>query len=386
MTSRIPRLLAVAGLLILGVTLAFCCSPSQFVTMFALGAVGMALTTDDIADMVKSTLKELGRMKFQQISQELQNYEIFTKWFKKGKVIQETGLGIQKSIMHVLTTQARHQSFADVDITNIQDVMTNMSVPWRHVQTTWSYFYQEMLQNKGEQRIFNVIQPRRIAALISMATELENKAWASPASSSDTVDPLGIPHWVVKNSSEGFNGGAASGWTTKGGINPTTISKWKNYTGTYALTGGVTKAGLCRTMRKALYKTDWRSPVGVPDYRKGEDRYRHYVNDDLILQLEDIGESQNENLGKDLASINGGDLLFRKHPVVRIPQLNGDTTNPWYMIDHSTFFVYVLKGDFNRETGPKQNADNHNAYDTFLETSYNYLCVDPRRQAVVYGV
>lgn len=361
-------------------------SEAQIKTMFCMMAVGMALTADDIGDMVKSTLKELGRMKFQQISQELQDYEIFTKWFKKGKVIQETGLGIQKSIMHVLTTQARHVSFADVDVTNIQDLMTQMSVPWRHVQTTWSYFRQEMLMNKGEQRIFNIIQPRRIASLISLATELENKAWASPASSSDTTDPYGIPYWIVKNSSTGFNGGAPSGHTTVGGINPTSISKWKNYTSTYALTGGVTKAGLIKTMRTALRKCQWKSPVGVPDYRKGADRYRNYVNETLIGQLEDIGEAQNENLGRDIASVDGGDIVFRKHPIVWIPQLDADTTNPWYMIDHATFFVYVLKGDFLHETGPKMNSDNHNAYDNFTEATYNFLNVDRRRSAVVYGV
>jgi hypothetical protein len=379
-----------AGAMLLGIVLAvlacFSGSPEQVATMFCMCAVGMALTADDIADMVKSTLKELGRMKFQDISQELQDYEIFTKWFKKGKVIQETGIGIQKSIMHVLTTQARHVSFADVDVTSIIDLMTQMSVPWRHVQTTWSYFRQEMLMNKGDQRIFNVIEPRRKAALISLATELENKAWASPSSSSDTTDPLGIPHWIVKNSSTGFNGGAPSGWTTVGGINPSTITKWKNYTGTYPLTGGVTKAGLIKTMRTALRKCMWKSPVGVPDYRKGANRYRNYVNETLISQLEDIGESQNENLGRDIASVEGGDLTFRKHPIAWIPQLDGDTTNPWYMIDHSCFFVYVLKGDFLHETGPKMNADNHNAYDTFLEATYNYLCVDRRRNAVIYGV
>lgn len=340
------------------------------------------LTAQDIADLVATTLYDLGPLRFQQIAQNRQYYEVFSKWFKKDRVAFDSGQGIQRTLMNkVDTAAAAHVGYLEEDSVNIPDVIDLLQVPWRHARTHWAIVYQtDILMNSGRALVLNVIKPRRAAALLGLVEELENKAWASPASSSDKVDPYGITYWIVKNNTTGFNGGAASGHTTVGGVSLTDSVKFKNYTAQYTTSD---KPDLIKKLRTAHRKVHFISPITIQDYRGqiGE-RYRCYVNETLMSSLEDVGEAQNENLGRDIASMDGT-ITFRRHPVVWIPKLDDDTTNPFYLVDHSTFYPAVLKGDYLRESEAMRAPNQHNAYEIFIDLSYNYICVDRRRNAVV---
>ena len=109
------------------------------------------------------------------------------------------------------------------------------------------------------------------------------------------------------------------------------------------------------------------------------------MNESTISDFEDVASQQNDNLGPDVASIDGT-TTFRKHPVLYIPYLddNAVQTNPIYMIDHSTWNPIVLKGDYLRETTPAKAAKQHNVFECFVDLSYNFICVDRRRNAVLY--
>lgn len=339
------------------------------------------ITADDLNDLVKGTLRNLGPPSFSDIAQELQNYEVMSKWFKKDKVVLDDGYGIKRILMNRVADSAAHVGLLDSDVSSITDVLDEMVVPWRYVETKWSVIYEETLMNRGKSLITNIIKPRRASAMLSLAAELEARAWAAPSSSSDTKMPYGLPYWVVKNTSTGFNGGAASGHTTVAGVDLTNSPTFKNYTATYTT---VSKPDLITKLRTAKRKCVFISPIDLQDYRNGKgERYRLYVNEATMASLEDVGEAQNENLGKDIASIDGMSMMFRGHPIIWVPQLDSDTNNPIYMIDHTTFYPCVLKGDFMRET-VKQNPDNHDVTDTFNDTGYNYICINRRANAVVY--
>ncbi len=339
-----------------------------------------ALTADDILDLVKGTLRHLGRPKFEQIAQTLQRYEVFPKWFKKDKATFDHGIGIQRSLMTRLSTAARHVGFTAVLQHNIEDLIEQMYVPWRHAETHWSYIFQETLMNRGEALIFNILKPRRVGAMLALVDILEAGAWSAPASSSDKTEPFGIPYWVVKNATAGFNGGAPSGHTTVAGIDLTANPTFKNYTFQYT---NPTKADLVTKLRKMHRKLDWKAPVSSPDLSKGMDQ-RNYVNETLIASIEDIGEAQNENLGRDIASMDGGRMTFRRDPIIPIVYLDADTTNPWYMIDHATFMPVFLSGDYLREDGPDKNPNQRNVYTTLVNLTYNYVCHNRRRNGVGY--
>lgn len=341
------------------------------------------LTPTDLQDLVAGTLRELGRMKFQQIAQSLVRYEVFPKWFKRDKVQFDDGVGIQRTLMNRLSGAARHVGLLEVDQVSITDVVDQLQINWVHAETSWGFIYQETLMNRGKSLIFNIIKPRRLASMISLVEELENKAWSSP-SATNTVDPYGIPYYIVKNASTGFYGGAASGHTTVAGVNLTRTPNYKNYTAIYTL---MSKGDAIKKLRTAHRKCNFQTPMPGEDMDYGGqlNQYRLYVNESTISDIEDVGESQTENLGRDIAALgdNMATLTFRGHPIIYIPKLDADTTNPIYGIDHSTFFPVCLKGDYLRETGPERAPLQRNAQCVYVDLSYNYLCLDRRRNWVI---
>jgi hypothetical protein len=352
----------------------------------------MATVAADINDFVKGTLAHLGPLKFQQIAQTLQSHPVMSKWLAKEKVVFDNGNGIQRNLMSKLSNQAAHVGLLDTDTYDIPDLMVQLNVPWRHAQSKWGFVYQtDILMNRGDAAVFNVIEPRRADALISLSEELEQKAWDAPTGASDNTVPYGVPYWVVINAATGFNGGAAFG-TTVAGVDLDTHGNFKNYTDQYA---NVSKSDLLKKMRTGTRKTGWMSPISIDDYRSGAgQKLQFYTGESVVADLEDIGESQNENLGRDLApaGISGigqvdMQLVFRRHPIFWVPQLDQSTfdhnaKNPIYAIDHSTFYPVCLKGDFLRESEAKEVPNQHNLYRIFVDLSYNYLCIDRRRNAV----
>lgn len=339
----------------------------------------MPVMAENIQDLVASTLRDLGRMSFQQIAQSLQHYEVFAKWFKEDKVLFDDGIGIQRNLMTRLSNRARHVGMFEENNLSVPDLMKQLQIPWRHAQTNWQWEYREVLMNRGKSLIFNVIQPRRADAMISLAEELEDKAWSAPTVAQIHL-PYGLPYWIVKNATEGFNGGLPADHTTVAGIDLEQHPTFKNYTNSYTT---VSKTDLIPKMRTAKRKTMFVSPVTIQDYTKGTgERYRIYVNEETMTAFEAVGEAQNENLGRDIAYFFNN-LVFRNHPIIWIPKLDEDTTNPVYGVDHDKFYPVVLRGDFLRESEPMQDPRQHNVYHVFVDLTYNYLCVDRRSQWVI---
>jgi hypothetical protein len=354
-----------------------------------------ATLSGDIADFVAGTLKDLGPLKFAQIAQTLQSYPVLGKWLKKDRLTFDNGNGIQRNLMSKLSNQASHVGLLDTDTYDIPDLMVQLNVPWKHAQTKWGFIYQtDILMNSGRSAVFKVVEPRRLDALISLAEELEAKAWSAP-NLADTTEPYGVPFWVVANATTGFNGGLPGDHTTVAGVNLVDHPNFKNYTARYT---NVTKPDLIKKMRTGMRKMSWQSPVSHADYRSGSgQKMQLYTNETTVASLEDLGEAQNENLGRDLASVEAGagkdigtvdmQLVFRRHPIFWVPQLDDTAvftaaTNPIYCIDHSTFYPVVLKGDYLREGDAKEVPNQHNVYRIFVDLSYNYMCLDRRRNAI----
>ena len=332
----------------------------------------------DILDLVNLTLRELGRLRFSQIAQNLQDYEIFSHWFRRDKVSFDSGVGIQRTLMNKLSNGAGHVGLMQTDNVDIVDVIDQLQLNWVHVQNSWGFIYQETLMNRGEALIANVLEPRRADCLISLVEELENKAWASPAVGNST-EPFGVPHWIVKGAT-GFNGNYPGSHTTIANVSTTDSPNFKNYTDQYT---SLSKADAVKKLRTAHRKTGFKSPITIQDYRgtTGQ-RYRLYVNETTISGLEEVGEAQNENLGRDLASMDGT-ITFRNHPIIWVPKLDSDSDDPIYGIDHSTFYPVCLQGDYLRESEAQASPSQHNVFQVFVDLSYNYLCVDRRRNWVI---
>lgn len=346
----------------------------------------MAVIADsDIQDLVKGTLKHLGLMNFTQIATRLQNYEVMGRLLKKDKMILGDGYAIQRNIMLDHSGAAKQVGLFASDTVNIEDVMAQMDVPYRHTTVSYGYERREILFNRGTSRVFDLLKIRRTDAMISMTEHLEDQFWSKPSSSSDNLNWFGVPYWVLKSASTGFTAANPSGFTSgRGNIDSTAAAnvRWNNYAAPYT---NITKSDLVSKMRTAHRKIKFKSPVDASDYRrKGglSDTYRIYVNETTLKGLEDIGEAQNESLGRDIASMDGM-LTFRKNPIVWVPKLDSDTDDPVYMINLGQMSIVVMKGDYLRETEPAKAPNQHNTWVVFVDLTANVISHDLRCHAVL---
>lgn len=341
----------------------------------------MELHAINFADQVIGTQRKLGRLKVSQIAQALTDYPLVRIMLKKEQRLYRSGRGIQIQLFDRLSSSAQMVGLMDEQVASFGDHLRQMTTDWVHSSANYSMEYrQDVLMNRGESKISDIIKIKRTAMLLNMVELLDEKGWAAPTSSTDLLNPRGIPYWIVTNATQGFNGSAHAniGGATVGGIDTDVVTNFKNWTDTYV---DVTYADAVRAMRLAFMKIKFRSPENIAEYR-ANDKFRIHVNDQTKLDFDDIATGQNDNLRSDVAMFDGTSV-FKRIPIGHVPQLDSDTTNPIFMLNHGTFFFAVLKGDFFRQTHEKApyqpNMTTHSVWLT-----WNGVCVDRRRNAVIY--
>lgn len=342
----------------------------------------MGATESQIADLITTTLRDMGRGKFEQIAQELQEYivmgQILTK--RGGLKEQEGGRGVERTLMVDKSSAGRWVDLYEKDEVNPGDYLTTMKIDWKHFTSNMPYERREVLYNKGEARVNKIMVPRRTAMMLDIADKMETAFFQTP--SSDQKAMWGLKYWIVKNASEGFNGGLPDAEdSTIGGVNLTKYPKFKNYTNSYS---NFTKADLVKKLRKAHRKTKWKSPVNKKQFRSEYGQKRKLlVNETTISAMEDIGEAANENLGRDLAPYDD-EMVFKKHPIQWVPELDDDSSNPVYMTDISTIHPIALKGDNMRESEAMVAPNQHNVFVVYVDMTAQTICVNRRANAVLY--
>jgi hypothetical protein len=317
-------------------------------------------------------------MRFTEIATDLQDHVAMRVLLKKDRIMLESGYGIQWDIMVNQSGAAQFVGLYASDNVQVKDVMIQANAPWRHMTTNYAIDRRELAMNRTPRRIVDLLKIRRIDAMISLAELLEIAFWGYPAST-DSLTPYGVAYWIVKNATEGFNGGAQTGYTTVGNVNPTTYPRWQNWTYQYT---SVSRDDLIRHWRQAAVKTYFRPPVdGIPTFNTG-DKYGFYTNYSVIGQLEEAVESQNDNLGDDLAS-RDGQTLFRRVPVTYVPKLDADTTGPVYGINWGVFKTYLLRGEWLRETKVEITPGQHTVASVHIDNTLNWIAKDRRKLFVL---
>lgn len=339
----------------------------------------MPLEAVDIVDLVKTTLRELGRMQFSQIATTIQEHVAFNTLMRTEKLVFQSGYELQFNVMTKHSGAAKWVGLYATDDVNVSEVMTQGTAPWRHINTNRGIDLHEVTMNENPARIVDLVKVNRVDSMISMAETFETDFWKKPADSTDKVKPWGVPVWIVWNTTEGFNGGNPVGFSAgSGNVDATVHTRWKNWSGLYT---NVTKSDLVKKMRKAATFTRFMSPMSVPDYSTGE-RYGYYTNYSVLSGLEEIAEAQNQNLGNDVASKDGA-VLFRQNPVRWVPQLENVAGNPVYGINWGHMFFGCLTGWLMRETGPIMAPNQHLVVVNHTDTTGNLCCRDKRRQFVL---
>lgn len=327
-----------------------------------------ALTPLQLSDLVNTTLRDLGKPKFTEIATDIQKHTAMKTLLKKNRIVLGSGTGVQWDVKVSQSGAATNVGLGASDNVNIVSTMTQAQADWRNSTVNWAIIGQEISMNKEPARIVDLVASRRFDAMISLAELMENNFWGPPVALADTLTPWGVKTWVTKNATEGFNGGAPSGYTTIG-LNPTTYPRWNNWSYQYS---AVTVDDLIRHWRKAATFTDFEPPVdGMPTFNTG-DTYGFYTNYGVIGPLEEALAAQNENLGTDIAS-QDGKTIFRRVPVSWVPKLESDTTNPVYGLNWGWGKTYVLEGWWLRETHVPIYPGQHTMAAHFMDSTYQWI-------------
>lgn len=339
----------------------------------------------DIADLVTTTLNELGELKFTDLMSDYQNTIALKRVMKKNKMSFDAGPQVAFNVITDHNNSARFVGLAAPDVVDIVNVMTTGIVPWRHITWNWAIERREIAMNRTPRKIVDLAKTRRISSLGSAIIKFEKCLWKVP-SSTNTTDPYGIPYWIVKSNTaattanaDGFNGTTPSGYTSVGGISPTTYPRWSNYATMYT---NVSKDDLVEKLWRASTFTDFMPLVdGIPQYNTGDD-YGYYTNYAVLKSLKEILEAQNDDLGSDLDSFEGK-LLFRRAGFTWAKELELDTTNPIYGINWGEMKTMGLRGEWMNETSLPIMPGQHTVSATFTDCTFNMFCRNRRRNFVL---
>lgn len=327
-----------------------------------------AISVTSLGDLGVSTQPELHKGVLIEIASRLQEYTFTNYFLHKGMAkTVDSGKSFSWRCLVNGTGTAANTGFGYQDATSIVDTTVEATADWRASKVDFAMIKPFMQMNASPAKIVDIEMEQEQAAMISWAELSEGNAWGPPVAVDDLLTPWGVNTWVVKNATEGFNGGAPSGHTTIG-LNPSNFTRWNNWSFLYTM---VDDTDFIRKLKKALRFTRWTSPVKVPD---PTDRPRRlfFSNHGLIAPLEEYLKSSNDNLGVNIAKFQDT-VTIQGTPIVWTPRLESDTTNPIYGLDMSAFRLYRLKNWWARKTKLDQAPGHHTVEQTYWDYVYQYV-------------
>lgn len=345
------------------------------------------LQASGLADLISVTLPELGRLRFVDLGTDYHKTIAFKRIFKKKKSEVGSGHAIRFNVMYDVGGSFRFVPLGFTATANIKNVMTYGEVPWRGWTWNFSMIAEEETMNSGSSKIVDLMQTRRISEFASVLVGLERQLWATP-DADDDVSIYPIPYYIVKSNTavttrDGFNGTTPSGFSTVAGLDPTTEAgtpggRYRNYATQYTT---VAKNDLIRKMRRGAVYTGF-EPISddIPRPDVGDDM-GWYTNYSVLSVMEEILEAQNENLGRDVASMDGK-VMFRGAGMTNVQELDRDTTNPVYGIQWSTFGFTRMKGHWEKPYKVAVNPNQPTIATQHYVSRCNTVCYNRRRNMV----
>lgn len=365
----------------------------------------MAIAVSDLQDLITTTQKELGELRWTEIATDLQEHVALSSLLQESRVQFSAGTSVQWNIMVENSGLAKDTSLFATDEVNIGDVMKTAEIGWKHQTVNYAIERREIAFNRDPRRIVDLVAVRRADAMISLAEHMEKRFWGVPSSESD-LKMNGVGYWVSTPGSMptagsgGFLGGDVFSAGTAG-LSSTTYPRWQNYVGRYVSTdldgkqssagdnyestGTFPILGLVSQMREAYVKTNFKpiANASVPSYNTG-DRHGIYCGYEALSGLERIVERTNDKVTSADLQPYAGRVMFRGVPITYVPHLDSAATNnPIYMLNWGTFHPVFLEGEYMREMGPEVAPNQHTTMVTHIDCTANIYCTDRRRNAVL---
>lgn len=364
------------------------------------------ISNSDLIDLQRTTLPLLP-VDFE-VAQQNQTNEIVNEWFSDPQIEEsQGGTSIVKNIQLDNSGQAQHVRLFQQRAINQGDTQSRFTAPWCQMSFYWLIERYEALRNRGRAAYVNLLDSRQTEALMSAANLLQQRGWLSPDSSSDDLNPQGVPFWINKippSTATGYNlaidnpapygdfvgrriiygqtGTPTYVLTNKDGINPTTTKLFRNYAAIYT----TIDAQWVKLARDLFHALNFISPRIVKDLERESpmSKYRIYMNRPTLVQYEDVATKQNDNLGPDADRFHGA-TSFKRVPVAYANQLDQDNINqntwgcdPCYFINHSKFKAYIESGNKFYRHEPMSDVLSPNTVVTWTDLSYQYMCSNVR--------
>lgn len=367
------------------------------------------IQANDLADLITTTQKELGEMRFTEIATDLQEHVAMSRLLQESSVTFDAGPVVQWNLMTGTTGSAKMTGLFAVDDVNVGDVMATAQINWRHVNANYAIERREIAFNRDPRKIVDLVRVRRVDAMISLAQLMEDQFWGSPSSDADNK-LNGVGYWVsqgVSNQSAGegdFVGGAAYG-STVAGLDVNTFPRWQNWLGAYNVddldgtdagagrkdygaTGTFPILSLSKAIREAYVKMQFQPIYGAEHPRYVESsRYGIYAPYSVVSGLEDIALRVNDAVKSNDVAVNEGQATFRGVPITYVPKLDSSSiNNPIYMLNWGSLKSVFLRGEYMREQGPDVAPNQHTTLVTHVDSTMNLYCTDRRRNALLYSV
>ncbi len=345
-----------------------------------------ALTGTGIADIVTSSLPHLGRLKMTDQMSKYHDTIAVKRIFNQKKRKVDSGPEIRFNIINDVGGSFRFVPMGFTATANIKNVLDFGKVPWRFWTWNWSMIDEEEIMNSGASKIVDLMKSRRISELASMIVGLERHIWTAP-DANDEVGIYPIPYYIVKSNTatttnDGFNGTLPSGFSTVANIDSSAATgtgfRYRNYATQYTT---VAKTDLIRKMRRGAVYTNFKPLTeDFANYEVGDDK-GWYTNYPVLSILEEILEAQNENLGKDIASMDGK-VMFRGAGMTNVQELDLDTTNPVYGIQWSVLGFTRMRDRWMKDIKVGTNPNQPTVATVHNVSGCNTTCEDRRQQMV----
>ena len=357
----------------------------------------MAVKNAALADLIATTLENLPKQEFE-VAWDNQDYE-FCRIYQNERMQIEGGTAISRRVMLDHTGNARYRRLYDTDSPAVGDTMETITVPWTQIGTNYSWDKLEIMRNKGAEGFIKLMEERRIDGLWALAELIEDRAWKTPDTSTDDLNPYGVPYYLTfftdnsgtLNTSSGAFNGQAVGFqdgnfsNTVAGLDANANDKWRNWCGVYTAVDNA----LLKTFRISFIKTRFKVPLFINDpSNKRTAQKRIYTDSDTVASLMDLADQKDDrHTGKDVLSnmaVNDGALCFvNRLPVVFIPQLEDADYTPIYCVDFAKFIPVTQSGFWMEESEPMTDRTQHTVFTVFLDGAHNNLCLNRRTAGFV---
>ena len=355
-------------------------------------------TADEIADLVHGTQEKLiKRGALTNLMTDRTDFIGYSQLLKRKEVAFSGGIDWRFDIIVDHNHTARHTKLYDTDNANEVEALAKGTVGPRYTTANYTYDMREPeLQSTNNEVIVRYVLKKNMQMRQSLAELIEDDIWSGPEFADDKVTPYGFKFWFTRQSNSDAASHALGGFDGKdpmlktsssvstpiavarAGLSSSTYPRFANWAAQYA---AVSKEDLIFKMRKAVRKTNFRSPITTvpePTLATGKGIY---TTDSVITTMEDILERQNMNLGNDVAS-KDGKCVFKGHPLVYVPTLDDDAGQPLYMIDWTSVGFGIIPGWFDKTSKPVEVPNMHTVRRVFVDTGWNMVCTNLRKNAV----